>query len=796
MAEKKSQFTTVSTVSENRYFNVFGQNTDEKISKPDFFNQIQDELYSPFIYPTVELLQAADLEADEDFPTYVRVEENQYKLYKITSLAPGAEDITLNNGATATFQVEYRDIGFVVGPASSVSGALAVFSDTSGTQLDDLVVPTATGRALITASETITKGYFSKDTDNTVDVLQAQPFFDEIKQSAGAGYAGAIKKSTTATVITGTADDEAVTPLTLQALTATETRDGLIEIATRAEAIDGDDQFKAMTPYTTSEVLAARATTVVNTFADLATTPATTAGMIVYVKQHTSGGVGGGYFQDTAGTITNNGGTLINNTVTAGRHWKAINYTYFTPEMFGCVGGANDTVNMQKCIDALSDWGVINGGGKLYNVTTLNFKSKMALVDIRFKTIGGSTDFVAPITIDGQTTEKENIYFFRVKVDGNRQNQTLIVSPGEDGGRHGFRILGNCKNIFLTECTATYCAGDGVEFFSAGSLPVNELSENLCFQNIHITNCEFNYNRRHGMSGDSINGLYISNTSMKFNGLDLNTSDPLTHGNRGARFAGNLYGRGFDLEGYGIGSRITNVFIDNCDLTENIAGILIYDSADPADPDFLYRDNIFLTSCNMDDSGSGASFTVYDVSATVSNQAYKNVNLTNCVLSTYLYSYGVDGLNVSGGSIVSSYSSGFYASIEKSKNYNFNGVRTTKPYILVDQNPASVTKTNVIGAPTFASITTDLIGFNDGGYVYKYKATVTGAVAAGYLVTLDLPSGFYVMPMSSSFVNSASGGYGKHYVSINAANKLNFGFDIDAAVNYTAEVIFLVKSNA
>ena len=64
----------------------------------------------------------------------------------------------------------------------------------------------------------------------------------------------------------------------------------------------------------------------VETFAALATTPATTAGMVVYLKQHTSGGVGGGHFQDAAGTITNDGGTLINNTVTAGRHWKRTGY--------------------------------------------------------------------------------------------------------------------------------------------------------------------------------------------------------------------------------------------------------------------------------------------------------------------------------------------------------------------------------------------------------------------------------------------------------------------------------------
>lgn len=192
MAEKKSQFTTVSTVSDNRSFNVFGQNVDEQISKPDLFNQIRDEIYSPFIYPTVELLQAADLEADEDFPTYVWVEENQCRLYKITSLAAGVNDIELDNGATATY------------------------------------LPVADSP------------------------------------------------------------------------------------------------------------------TVVETFADLATTPAPTAGMIVYTKQHTSGGIGGGYFQDTAGTITNNGGTLINSTVTTGRHWKAIDYQSLTLQMFGVLSSLAD----------------------------------------------------------------------------------------------------------------------------------------------------------------------------------------------------------------------------------------------------------------------------------------------------------------------------------------------------------------------------------------------------------------------------------------------------------------------
>ncbi len=104
---------------------------------------------------------------------------------------------------------------------------------------------------------------------------------------------------------------------------------------------------------------------IVNTFADLAITPATTAGMIVYTKQHTSGGIGGGYFQDTAGTITNNGGTLINNSVTAGRHWAAINYNDLTVEMFGAGAISDDAVAFNLAIASLGGNGGTITGEKL-----------------------------------------------------------------------------------------------------------------------------------------------------------------------------------------------------------------------------------------------------------------------------------------------------------------------------------------------------------------------------------------------------------------------------------------------
>ncbi len=103
--QKQSQFTEVTTVTDNDYFPVFGGQTNEKITKKNLFSQIKDETQI-FIYPTVALLQGAPLIADSEWPIYARIEENGYRLYKITSLAAGANDISLSNGTTATFQPE------------------------------------------------------------------------------------------------------------------------------------------------------------------------------------------------------------------------------------------------------------------------------------------------------------------------------------------------------------------------------------------------------------------------------------------------------------------------------------------------------------------------------------------------------------------------------------------------------------------------------------------------------------------------------------------------------------------
>jgi len=105
MDKKQSNFTEVNELLNSDYVPAFGAGSNKKISKPELFKQIKDETQI-FIYSTVEQLQAANLIADPEWPIYVRVEERGYRLYKITSIAAGINDIALNNGTVATAQVE------------------------------------------------------------------------------------------------------------------------------------------------------------------------------------------------------------------------------------------------------------------------------------------------------------------------------------------------------------------------------------------------------------------------------------------------------------------------------------------------------------------------------------------------------------------------------------------------------------------------------------------------------------------------------------------------------------------
>lgn len=98
---KKSTFIQDKSVPNDHFFDTFGKGVNRKISKPDLFNQIRANAQT-YIYQTQAEVEKLNLQANPDNPVYFRVAENDFKLYEITTLEPGPDDFSLDNGTTAT----------------------------------------------------------------------------------------------------------------------------------------------------------------------------------------------------------------------------------------------------------------------------------------------------------------------------------------------------------------------------------------------------------------------------------------------------------------------------------------------------------------------------------------------------------------------------------------------------------------------------------------------------------------------------------------------------------------------
>lgn len=274
----------------------------------------------------------------------------------------------------------------------------------------------------------------------------------------------------------------------------------------------------------------------------------------------------------------------------------------------------DETTFIQQMINNAKPFDTINGNGKTYYVTSLYLKSKITIENFNFIAIPSTQDFNAVLNIIGGRSVKSDmqhlienpsdITLYNININGNRSEQMNIVTPTEDGGRHGIRIIGKANNIKILNCNIYDCATDGICIFSASSSRGSQI--NLPFKNILIKNTSVEYNRRHGMSGDGIDGIAIQNCNFSHNGVSdgtqLTTQNKLS-GKVGASVnqKGQLqnYGNGIDFEGYGLGSRITNVVISNSKFLGNGRhGLLFLDSN--YGKGFLQRDKITIVDCQFD----------------------------------------------------------------------------------------------------------------------------------------------------------------------------------------------------
>ncbi|MEJ6669149.1 MAG: hypothetical protein QNL48_16190 [Alcaligenes aquatilis] len=267
----------------------------------------------------------------------------------------------------------------------------------------------------------------------------------------------------------------------------------------------------------------------------------------------------------------------------------------------------DSTAMLQSMIDGFTGAVEFDGRGQQWNVKSLHFKSDTALVDVSFRAVGGDEDFVAPVTVDGRDGNiVRNLHFEGVHIDGNRTEQLNVGnSPpvAENGGRHGFRILGQVHGVRMVNCSARYCATHGLSVFNGAQ----ELK--AAFQDWYLSGCVFDWNGGHGAAWDSIYGLRIIGALCRNNGRIMPgfESANISHGGRHRPFdpsQDQLYpfSNGMDFEGYGPNSRLYDIELIGCSMEGNAwEGVAFRDSSGNLEPNFLAWQNIRIIGGSYDE---------------------------------------------------------------------------------------------------------------------------------------------------------------------------------------------------
>lgn len=424
---KQSDFTAVTSVDDADNIPLFTRHENKRISYESLRAQLSGEIEVRFIYPTIAQLQQSNLEADEDEPSYVRCEETEYRLYKITSLAAGVDDIALDNGRTASYQEEYSKSGFVLGPSSSTNNALALFDGTTGAQLKTGAVLSTIGGNIASVAAIAQVSYPRADASNAVAMATPTTLKSDLSLPA----------NTSASISTIEGD-----------------------IATiEGDIVDINDALD-ITAQT------------VETWASIATVTPTAAGQLFALAQHTSGGLGGGTLMAFVGSVTDDGGTQKN--CLGGYFLKRI-YGALSFYDFGAQadGSTDDYYNCQLALNT----------GK--NIVALPTTSYYKLTQPLLLTAVGQT-----VTGFGlfskfvQTGSNANANVFVASSKGKNEFRNLYAIPGttvsalSDGW--GFALF-NCDNSLVSGCRVTGSRHGGIIFqdCNAGKIIDNWITDTV-----------------------------------------------------------------------------------------------------------------------------------------------------------------------------------------------------------------------------------------------------------------------------------------------------------------------------
>lgn len=219
------------------------------------------------------------------------------------------------------------------------------------------------------------------------------------------------------------------------------------------------------------------------------------------------------------------------------------------PFQFKLPSDPDDTLSLQR---ALATGKLVDGLGLNYIISDeVVVPSVRMMIRTKMFKADSANDHMNMIVTGTTDTPSDNIHLMEVELNGNREGQTNIgFGASGDGDRCGFLVFGQATNIRLTRCKGMNCATDGLALFGAAA------GVTFAIKGITLDQCDFQWNRRHGVSMDTLKNIRSFGGNWLYNGLDLPgaAGHPITSGWYGARVGsvlGPQYGNGCDIESYG-----------------------------------------------------------------------------------------------------------------------------------------------------------------------------------------------------------------------------------------------------
>lgn len=357
------------------------------------------------------------------------------------------------------------------------------------------------------------------------------------------------------------------------------------------------------------------------------------------------------------------------------------------------------TLVVQNLIDSAAKGSTIDGKNKTFYVTALWLKSNLTIKNFHFIAIPTSESDVSVLNIGNDLATNifnrsksaveayrisstavgfENITIKNVTVDGSRSSQD--AKEIRDGGKHGISIKGFCNNIRMEDIVVKNCVTDGIAIYRGLNTKLDQNDSLFAASNITIINMLSSNNRRHGGSGDSIKNFYCKNSTFKNNGSDVQGS---VTGAKAAVYNEKIYGNGWDMEGYGIGSSLRNIIFDNCIFLENAAsGLLFYDIVNQDHKSFSQRQNIKIVNCKLDAGKKNPSGNyALILTSTIEHKSklkklYRDIEIKNTTLYGKILLRSVKSVKLTDTNIISSEAIQGLIDCSDTVKYSFTNIRS------------------------------------------------------------------------------------------------------------------------